>query len=195
MTLKNIFLTLLLCTSFMFSVTAQETKWEIDKSHSSIIFKASHFKIATVKGNFEDFSGTITAKGEDFSDATTDIIIKTASINTNQKDRDAHLRSTDFFNAEAHPEIRFNNTSFNKVAENEYAVKGDLTINGITKPFEFKGTFKGSFFHPRFKKTIGVFEFTGAIPRLDYNIGAKYPTAALGGEVEVAISIEMTKAK
>jgi len=190
---KNIFLTLLLI-SFVSTVTAQDTKWDIDKSHSSITFKVSHFKIATVKGNFDDFSGAIQSKGEDFNGASTDITIKTASINTNQKDRDKHLRSADFFNAEAHPEITFKNTSFNKVSDKKYTVKGDLTINGITKPFEFAGTFKGSFVHPRFKKTIGVFEFTGTLPRLDYKIGSKFPTAALGGDVEVAISLEMTKA-
>ncbi|WP_452599400.1 YceI family protein [Pontimicrobium sp. MEBiC01747] len=193
MTFKNIFLTLLF-VSFVSSVTAQDAKWEIDKSHSSITFKVSHFKIATVKGNFDDFSGAIQSKGEDFNGASTDITIKTASINTNQKDRDKHLRSADFFNAEAHPEITFKNASFTKVSDKDYTVKGDLTINGITKPFEFAGTFKGSFVHPRFKKTIGVFEFSGTLPRLDYKIGSKFPTAALGGDVEVAISLETTKA-
>jgi polyisoprenoid-binding protein YceI len=193
MTFKNIFLTLLF-VSFVASVTAQDAKWEIDKSHSSITFKVSHFKIATVKGNFDDFSGAIQSKGEDFNGASTDITIKTASINTNQKDRDKHLRSADFFNAEAHPEITFKNASFTKVSDKDYTVKGDLTINGITKPFEFAGTFKGSFVHPRFKKTIGVFEFSGTLPRLDYKIGSKFPTAALGGDVEVAISLETTKA-
>lgn len=193
MTFKNIFLTLLF-VSFVSSVTAQDAKWEIDKSHSSITFKVSHFKIATVKGNFDDFSGAIQSKGEDFNGASTDITIKTASINTNQKDRDKHLRSADFFNAEAHPEITFKNASLTKVSDKDYTVKGDLTINGITKPFEFAGTFKGSFVHPRFKKTIGVFEFSGTLPRLDYKIGSKFPTAALGGDVEVAISLETTKA-
>ncbi|WP_452600610.1 YceI family protein [Pontimicrobium sp. MEBiC06410] len=193
MTFKNIFLTLLF-VSFVSSVAAQDAKWEIDKSHSSITFKVSHFKIATVKGNFDDFSGAIQSKGEDFNGASTDITIKTASINTNQKDRDKHLRSADFFNAEAHPEITFKNASFTKVSDKDYTVKGDLTINGITKPFEFAGTFKGSFVHPRFKKTIGVFEFSGTLPRLDYKIGSKFPTAALGGDVEVAISLETTKA-
>lgn len=192
MTIKNIITSFLVLFVVNIAI-AQDTKWEIDKSHSSITFEATHFKIATVKGNFDDFSGEIQSKGDDFSTATTDITIQAGSINTNQKDRDAHLKSADFFNVEAHPEITFKNTSFNKTSNNEYTVTGDLTINGITKAFEFKGTFKGSFVHPRFKKTIGVFKFTGILPRLDYKIGAKFPTAALGGDVKISINVEMTK--
>ncbi len=192
MTIKKLFFSILFL-SVLSVTTAQETKWNIDKSHSSIAFEISHFKIATVKGNFDDFSGSINAKDEDFSKANVDFTIQATSINTNQEDRDKHLRSADFFNVEQNPEITFKSTSFSKKSDKEYSIKGDLTVNGITEPFEFIGTFKGSFLHPRFKKTIGVFEFTGSLPRLKYNIGTKYPTAALGENVKISVNVEMIK--
>lgn len=193
MKLKTIFLSLLFISVFS-SAIAQEATWDIDKSHSNITFKINHFKIATIKGSFQDFSGSIQSEGEDFNNAKVDVTIKTASINTNQEGRDKHLRSADFFDAEKNPEITFKSTSFTKKSDNEYTVKGNLTVNGITKEFEFAATYKGSFVHPRFKKTIGVFHFTGNVPRLEYNVGTKFPPAALGEEVKVTINVEMIKA-
>lgn len=193
MKLKNIFLSLLFSVALL-NVTAQETKWDIDKSHSSISFGVKHFKIATVKGSFKEFSGEILSKENDFTNANFDVLIKTASIDTNQEARDKHLRSADFFNADKNPEITFKSTSVTKVSEKEYAIKGNLTVNGVTKEFVFKGKFEGSFVHPRFKKTIGVFHLEGDFPRLDYNIGTKFPAAALSENVKISIDIEMTKA-
>jgi polyisoprenoid-binding protein YceI len=173
------------------TVNAQETSWEIDKSHSSISFKVKHFKIATVRGSFDEFSGKIKSNDKDFTNADFDVVIKTASVNTNQQARDKHLRSADFFNAEVNTEIAFKSTSVTKKAEDTYAIKGDLTVNGITKPFEFTGEFQGSFVHPRFKTTIGVFNLSGTVPRLDFNVGKKFPASALSTDIEVSVNIEM----
>lgn len=190
---KQFFFTLLFVVLSV-NINAQDTNvWDIDKSHSSISFSISHFKIATIKGNFKDFSGTITSKNDDFTKGEVNVVIKTASINTNQEARDKHLRSADFFNAEVNPEITFKSTSIEKKSEKEYVVKGNLTVNGITKEFEFIGDYKGSFVHPRFKKTIAVFNFSGVLPRLDYKIGEKFPTAAMGGDVAISINLELTK--
>jgi polyisoprenoid-binding protein YceI len=186
--------TLLFATFFLglFSiVSAQETEWKIDKSHSSITFKVKHFKIATVKGIFEDFSGTIVSDGKDFSDAEFNVTIQTESLNTNQTARDKHLRSADFFDAEKNKEITFKSTSVTKKSDDTYSIKGDLTMNGVTNEFEFIGEFKGSFVHPRFKKTIGVLQLTGTVPRLDYKVGTKFPNAALSTDVDVTVEIEM----
>ena len=190
MNLKNLFFTILFLAIYT-TVSAQETTWKIDRSHSSIAFEVLHFKIATIKGSFNEFSGKVTSNGQNFTDANFNMIIKTASVNTNQKTRDKHLRSAEFLDAEKNPEITFTSTAVTKNDDNTYAIKGDLLINGISKEFEFSGTFKGSFFHPRFKKTIGVFNLSGSIPRLDYNIGKKYPSAAMSADIEVSVNIEM----
>ena len=192
MKLKSLIFATLLLAVFA-TATAQETSWKIDKSHSSISFKVMHFKIATVLGTFDDFSGKIISKDEDFSSANFNMVIKTASVNTNQQTRDKHLRSADFFDAENNPEITFKSKSVTKKTDNTYAIKGDLTLNGITKEFVFTGAFKGSFVHPRFKKTIGVFNLSGSVPRLDFNVGKKYPSAALSTAIEVDVNIEMIK--
>jgi polyisoprenoid-binding protein YceI len=193
MKLKTLFF-----ASFFFAVfstvQAQETKWDIDPSHSSISFEVKHFKIATIKGSFDEFSGNIKSNDKDFTNADFDVVIKTASINTNQNARDKHLRSADFFNAETHSEITFKSTSVTKTSDNTYAVKGNLTLNGITKEFVFTGEFKGSFVHPRFKKTIGVFNLSGNVPRLDFSVGKKFPSAALSTDIPVSVNIEMIQA-
>jgi polyisoprenoid-binding protein YceI len=193
MKLKTLFFASLLFVAFS-TVGAQETTWDIDKSHSSISFKVKHFKIATVRGSFDEFSGKVTSNDKDFTNANFDVVIKTASVNTNQKARDKHLRSADFFNAEVNTEITFKSTSVTKTSENTYAIKGDLTVNGITKEFVFTGEFQGSFVHPRFKKTIGVFNLSGSVPRLDFNVGKKFPSAALSTDIEVSVNIEMIQA-
>lgn len=193
MNLKTIFLSIFFLSTLL-SVNSQETTWEIDKSHSSINFAIKHFKIATIKGNFDDFSGKIISNEEDFTNANFDVIIQTASINTNQEARDTHLKNADFFDAEKNPEITFKSTSVTKKSEKTYAIKGNLTVNGITKEFEFTASFAGSFVHPRFKHTVGVFNLDGILNRSDYNIGSKFPAAALGEDIKISVAIEMKKA-
>ncbi len=189
MTIRSVILSIFLCSSVL--ATAQDTKWTIDPSHSSINFRISHFVIATVTGGFDEFSGTVVSDGDNLTEAS--VTIKSASVNTNQPDRDKHLRSEDFFSADVHPEISFKSTSFKKEADNKYLVEGNLTMNGITKSIMLHATYKGSFVHPRFKKTIGVLEINGSIARLDFGVGTKFPGKALGENVKLRVNIEMSK--
>jgi polyisoprenoid-binding protein YceI len=128
--------------------------WTIDAKHSGIEFGIKHLLITTVKGTFNDFEGSIDV-GEDGSVAAT-AVIKTESIDTNEPQRDAHLRSTDFFDAASFPEIRFQSTSVEHVEANHFRVIGDLTIRGATRPIELDTELAGSAKDPWGNERIGL---------------------------------------
>ena len=110
-----------------------QTNWVLDPTHSEIIFKVKHLMISNVKGEFRNFSASIKAISEDFSQAKVSASINAASIFTNNTDRDAHLTSADFFDAATFKEITFEGTSFTKLDEENYELKGVLTIKGVSK--------------------------------------------------------------
>lgn len=172
---------------------AQRIIWTIDPAHSHVSFSISHFMIATIKGSFDIFEGTLSSEGEDFQNAQLAFTIQSKSINTNQADRDTHLRSDDFFSVEKNPEITFKSNRFEKIDKNTYKVHGAFTMNGITKDLSINATYKGSFEHPQFKKTIGYFEVDAEIPRLAFKVGESYPAAVLGETVSLSSTIELTK--
>ena len=91
---------------------SNNTNWTIDNTHSEVAFKVKHMMISTVTGHFEDFTATAKTNGDDFKGADLEFSAKTASVNTKNKDRDAHLKSDDFFNAEKYPEMKFVSKSF-----------------------------------------------------------------------------------
>lgn len=178
-----------------FSTTAQETTWTIDPSHSTINFDISYFKVGTIKGVFDRYSGSFSEENDRV--AAVNITIETVSVNTNQKERDTHLRSDDFFGAEVHPEINFKSTGIESTGDDTYEIKGDFTMSGITKSIVLKGVDKGSFTHPRFKTTNKFITVTGTINRDDFKVGANYPPAkmALGSEVELIAEIHLIQDK
>ncbi|OSY87103.1 hypothetical protein WH52_13340 [Tenacibaculum holothuriorum] len=176
-------------------VKAQQSIWKIDPSHSKINFGISYFKIGEIKGNFDKYEGAFISDNENFENTSVNISIETASINTNQKARDKHLKTKDFFDAETHPKITFESTSMSKVLEKEYKLKGNFTMTGITKPIELKAIYKGSFLHPRYKKKVAIFKINGTIFRKDFKVGTNYPPAklALGNNVVLDAEIHLTK--
>ncbi|MDT0606221.1 YceI family protein [Croceitalea rosinachiae] len=188
----NFILCLFFCVIAL-TAGAQESTWKIDSNHSKINFEISYFKVGTIKGAFEAYSGSFTQKNDAFSDVT--ISIQTASINTNQKDRDKHLRTDEFFNAEEHQEITFTSTEIIKTGKDTYELKGDFTMSGITKPIVLKATEKGSYIHPSFKTSNMFMTITGVIQREAFKVGTNYPPAkfALGKEVSLIAEIQLTK--
>jgi polyisoprenoid-binding protein YceI len=128
--------------------------WTIDAKHSGIEFGIKHLLITTVKGSFNDFEGSVDV-GEDASVAATGVI-KTESIDTNEPQRDAHLRSGDFFDAATFPEIRFRSTSVEHVDGNRFRVIGDLTIRDVTRPIELETELAGSAKDPWGNERIGL---------------------------------------
>jgi polyisoprenoid-binding protein YceI len=108
-------------------------KWEIDSSHSGIHFSVRHLVIAKVRGQFARWSGTVLAEDGDLARASVNVVIDASSIETGVADRDAHLKSADFFDVANHPEITFKGTRVDKLGGDRLRLVGDLTIRGVTR--------------------------------------------------------------
>ena len=119
-------------------MSTQKTTWAIDPSHSEITFKVKHMMISTVTGHFLDYTGSIETESEDFKNADIRFTAKIDSISTKNADRDGHLKSDDFFNAEAYPELTFVSKSFDGET-----LTGDLTIRDVTKEVALDVEFNG----------------------------------------------------
>lgn len=163
--------------------TAVKTKWNLDTAHSEIGFKVKHMMISTVTGHFEDFNATVATESEDFKNADFDFVASIGSINTKNTDRDNHLKSNDFFNAEAYPEMTFKSISF----DGEKMI-GDLTIRDITKKIELNVDFNGIAVDP-YGQTKAGFEITGTINRKDFGLAWSAVTEA--GSVVVAEQVKL----
>ena len=124
-------------------IMANTTKWLIDPAHSELMFKVRHLKIANVKGEFRKFSAEILSSGDDFNQAVVTAQVEAASIFTNDNNRDTHLKSADFFDAEKYPTLSFKGTSFSKTGDDEFTLTGNLTMKEITKPLSLQVAFGG----------------------------------------------------
>lgn len=138
--------------------------WKIDNAHSEIAFKVKHMMISTVTGHFENFDATITTNDETFNNATVAFNAKIDSINTKNKDRDVHLKSEDFFNSAAFPEMKFVSKSFDG-----QVLVGDLTLRGVTKEVELNADLNGVAVDP-YGQTKAGFEITGEISRKEFDL-------------------------
>ena len=163
--------------------TSVKTKWNIDTAHSEAGFKVKHMMISTVSGHFEDFSASVETDTEDFSGATFTFSAKVGSINTKNKDRDAHLKSDDFFNAEQYPEITFTSKSFD--GEN---MVGDLTIRDTTREVSLDVDFNGVAVDP-YGQTKAGFEISGKINRKDFGLNWSAVTEA--GNIVVSDNVKL----
>ena len=142
--------------------------WNIDASHSSIEFRVKHLGIATVKGQFRDFSGALIVGDAPEATSVTGTV-DAASVDTREADRDAHLRSPDFFDAEHHPQVTFTSTAFRPIDDETFEIDGDLTIRGVTKPVRLAGEVQGGEVDPWGNQRVGL-ELTGQISRGDYGM-------------------------
>lgn len=145
-----------------------QTTWVIDPANSSVQFEVPHLTVSSVTGVFTAYTGTLTAKKNDFENAKLRANIEVASISTNNLERDKHLREADFFNVEEFPEMTFKSTSFEKLENNNYLITGDLTIKEITKPITLEAVFGGIISIDNQKKA--GFKAKGAINRFDYGL-------------------------
>jgi polyisoprenoid-binding protein YceI len=142
--------------------------WHVDPNHSSIEFEIKHMMIATVRGRFKEFEGTLTI-AEEIEDSQISGVVKVASIDTNQPDRDAHLRAADFFDVERYPEIRFTSTRIEPRGGADFSVIGDLTIKDVTRQVELATTIEGVQRDPWGNDRIGV-AMRGAIDRRKFGL-------------------------
>ena len=167
------------------------TNWSIDNAHSEIAFKVKHMMISTVTGHFEDFEATAKTNGDNFNNAVIEFSAKTASINTKNKDRDAHLKSDDFFNSEKFPEMKFVSKSFD--GEN---LIGDLTIRDVTKEITLNADFNGVAVDP-YGQTKAGFEITGELNRKDFNLTWSAITEAgsivVSDKVKLVVDVQFIK--
>ncbi len=173
------------------------TKWALDPAHSELQFKVKHMMITTVTGGFDTFEVTAETEGEDFSTAKISMDVETASINTGTADRDKHLRSGDFFDVEQFPNMKFEATEFKpNGSSNDYVLKGDLTIRGVTKPVKLDVEFGGIGKDP-WGNTKAGFTLSGKINRKDWGLNWNAALEAGGvlvsEEVRLLGEIQLTK--
>ncbi|HUN78444.1 MAG TPA: YceI family protein [Solirubrobacteraceae bacterium] len=114
--------------------------WKVDPVHSSVEFHVKHLGIATVKGQFKEFEGTLRSGPDGVVASGT---VQTASVDTREPQRDAHLRSADFFEVDRYPEIAFNSTAIRATGEDEFEIVADLTIHGVTRQVTLQATLEG----------------------------------------------------
>ncbi|AYB29730.1 YceI family protein [Chryseolinea soli] len=167
--------------------------WSLDKSHAKLGFSVTHLLVSNVEGNFKSFDAKITSAQDDFSNAVIELTADINSINTDDDQRDGHLKSPDFFDVAKFSTLTFKSTSFKKVADKKYKVEGNLTMHGVTKKVELDVTFNGTAVHPYTKKTIAGFKVSGIIKRSDFAIGAATPGAVVSDEVEINTNAEFVK--
>ena len=172
--------------------------WEVDQSHSALKFSVIHLLISEVEGNFKIFQGQMRASTEDFSDAEIDFSADVASVDTDNEMRDGHLQSDDFFNTATYPKMTFVSKSFKKMANDQYALTGDLTIRDITKEVTLDVKYGGNIQDP-YGNTKAGFKATGAINRFDYGLKWNALTEAGGAvaseEVALTLNLEFKLAK
>lgn len=164
--------------------------YTIDPAHSRIGFVARHAMVTKVRGSFNEFTGTGWFDADDPAASRVELTIRAASIDTRNADRDAHLRSNDFFDMEHHPEIRFASTAVEQSGADRYRVTGDLTIRGVTKPVTVELEYTGSAVDPFGNQRIG-FEGTTTVNRKDWGVSWNAALEAGGVLVSEKVTLEL----
>ncbi len=176
------------------------TTWTLDPMHSEIQFKAKHMVISTVTGSFLEFSGKMEKASNEktnFENSTISFEAKVDSIDTGAEQRDEHLRSADFFEAEKYPTVSFKSTSFKKNGSDEsYDMIGDLTVKGITKPVTLKVNYGGTA-TDMYGQTKAGFELRGKINRRDFGLvwsaSTEEGTSIVSDEIRLVAELQLAK--
>jgi polyisoprenoid-binding protein YceI len=179
------------------TATNNLVKWTIDPAHSEVLFKVKHLMITTVTGSFRKFDADITAPGDDLSKARVTFRAEVASVTTGSEQRDGHLKSADFFDVADHPYIIFTSTKVEDVDhDGSWTLRGDLTINGITKPVELDIEFGGVTKDPWGNTKAGV-TVNGKLDRsgwnLKWNAALEAGGMLLSDEVRIACELQLVK--
>jgi len=176
---------------------ATTTTYSIDKAHSEVTFQVRHL-LTKVRGRFSDFNGTIEYDEEDPERSLVDVEVQSSSIDTNDRDRDAHLRSADFFDVEKIPALTFRSRGIRRKTDDTFAVTGDLTIHGVARSVSFDVSFLGKAKDPWGNERI-AFEAEATVNRRDFGLtwNAALETGGflVGDEVKVALSVQALPAR
>lgn len=171
-------------------------KWDIDVSHSSVDFSVKHLMISKVKGTFTNFTAEINADENDIENADVSFEIQVASVNTNNAERDAHLRTGDFFEVDKFPSMHFKSSRIIAVSDDTYEFEGDFKIKGVTHKEKFTVEFGGVTKDP-YGNTKAGFSVQGKIKRSDYglNYNAVLETGGMliGDVVNISADIQAAK--
>ncbi|MFJ1752939.1 YceI family protein [Kitasatospora sp. NPDC088134] len=171
--------------------------YTIDAAHSKIGFAVRHAMVTNVRGEFAEYDGKLHLDGSNPAASTAELTIKVASISTGQAQRDEHLRTGDFFDAAAHPEITFKSTSAEQVDEDTYRLHGDLTIKGTTRPVVLDLEFTGSATDLYGANRVG-FEGGTTVNRTDwgltYNAALETGGVLIGEKVKLTLDISAVRA-
>ena len=198
----NVYTFVLSFTKSIFLKTLKNTimanvKWVSDPTHSEVQFKVKHLMITTVTGYFKSFNVEAETSNDQFTDASS--VVFTADVNsidTNNEQRDTHLKSGDFFDAENHGQVKFVGTKYEQVSGEDYLLHGNLTIRGITKPITLKVEFGGIVVDP-YGQTKAGFTVTGKINRKDFGLTWSAVTEAgsvvVSDEIKLQAEIQLVK--
>lgn len=174
------------------------TKWVLDPTHSEVQFKIKHLVISTVTGSFKKFEGTVETEGDSFENAKVYFAADIDSIDTNQEQRDQHLKSADFFDAGTHAQLKFESTSLTKTGESEYKLAGNMTIKGETRPVTLDVEYGGTATDFYGNEKAG-FEVSGKISRKEFGLTWSGVTEAgaivVSDEVKLLASVQFAKVK
>ncbi len=169
--------------------------WRVDPAHSKVGFSVKHMGVATVRGEFNEFEGMFEI-GEDLASARAAGTVKTASVYTNQSQRDDHLRSADFFGVDEHPELAFESTGIEAIDDETYRIRGNLTLHGVTREVELAAELGGTDIGPNGEERAG-FEITGELSRRDFemtfNAALGSGNAVVSDKVKLALDIAAVK--
>jgi polyisoprenoid-binding protein YceI len=172
--------------------------WSIDTVHSHVGFSVKHMMVATARGQFKSYRATLRLNPKDFARSSFEGEIDVTSVDTGNVDRDNHLRSNDFFDAANHPKITFKSTRIEPKSDGEYAVHGDLTIRGVTKPVSLDVEFHGTSKNP-YGKTVAGLSARGTINRKDFGVSfnavLEAGGVALADKVKLEIDVEAIAAE
>lgn len=165
-----------------------KTNWKVDPTHSEVGFKVKHMMITNVNGSFGSFDAQAVTEENDFSKAEYSFSANIDSINTGVADRDAHLKSDDFFNAEAFPQLNFKSTSVTEKGNGELRITGELSIRDVTKQVDLDAEFGGIVVDPYGQTKAGL-TITGKIKRSEF--GLKWSAITEAGSIVVSDDIKL----
>ena len=172
------------------------TKWSLDPTHSEIHFKVRHLMVSWVTGSFKQFNATVETEGDDITTAKVHFTAEIHSISTNNEQRDAHLRTGDFFDAENHPQLTFESNKLEKISDEHYKLYGTLTMRGVSKPVVLNAEYGGKAQDPWGNTRIGV-SVSGKINRKDFGVNFSMVSETggilLGEEVTINANTEFVK--
>lgn len=168
------------------------SSWSLDAAHSQLGFSLSLLGLSDISGSFKIKEGTLTAPKDDFSDASVTIVADVNSVDTDNDDRDKHLKTADFFDGAKYPDLTFRSSSFKKINDSVYSVNGDLTLHGVTKSVILSAIGKTGT-HPVTSQTVSGFKVAGVIRRSDFGISAATPSSMLSDEVIIRANVQFIK--